>query len=113
MNHVVRLPQIRSTARNLLAIAGITVCCGVFNASAHGEIHKWSDLLQALRDGLLYGVVTAFGWLGMQSPIAKYVQELLQSETTKTTIGPSGAVTMEKKVTTVPLEAHSSPPETK
>lgn len=92
-------PQIRSVARNLIAIAGITVCCGMFTASVHGEIHTWPDLFRALYDGLLYGVVTAFGWLGMSSPLAKYVQGLLHQDGAKITVEPSGKVTVEKTTT--------------
>ncbi len=43
-----RIPQIKSTAKNLIVIALVTVCCGIVSASIHGEIHKFADLTKAL-----------------------------------------------------------------
>ncbi len=96
-----RIPQIKSTAKNLIVIALVTVCCGIVSASIHGEIHKFADLTKALYDGGLYGLVTALGWLGMKSPLAKYAQGLLQQETISTTTAPGGTKTEETTKTTI------------
>ena len=98
-------PQIKSTAKNLTAIAVVTVSCGIFNAGMHGELHGVASFLHAIQDGLLYGVILASGWLGMKSPIAHQVQQLFQSQGTTIGIKPSGEVTVEKTVTTMPVEA--------
>lgn len=104
---MIKIPQIQSTMWNLIAIAVVTVGCGVFNASIHGEIHGWRNLLQALNDGLLYGVVLACGWLGMKSSLAKTVAGLLQQEATKTTTEHGGKKTVETTKTSIQVETES------
>ncbi len=103
------VPQIRSTAACLGAIAITTVGAGLLNASVHGEIHKWGDLLKAVNDGLLYGVVMAAGWLGMKSPLAKFVAGLMQQETVKTTDTARGDKIVEKTSTSVLVETPTKP----
>ncbi len=96
-----RIPQIKSTAKNLIVIAIVTICGGIVTAYAHGEIHKFADLIKAVYDGALYGLVTALGWLGMKSPLAHYAQGLLQQETISTTTAPGGVKTEETIKTTI------------
>jgi hypothetical protein len=73
------LKQIESTAWNIVIIILGAPAAGIGLSFLNGELKQWSDLPKALDHGLFIGVMMAFAWLGMASPLAGRVRTLLGS----------------------------------
>jgi hypothetical protein len=96
------IPQIKSTALNILMILFAAPLAYVFYAYTANQIHVWADVPAILNRGVFGAVMMAIGWLLMKSPFSTRITELLSTKT----LASGAQETTEMKIT----ESNPPPP---
>ncbi len=73
------LPQIKSTAANVIIILVIGPMAGCSLSYFNGELHTWTDIPKAIDHAMFASLLLAFGWIAMASPLGKRFQTLISA----------------------------------
>lgn len=64
------MKQIEGWGKNLLAVAGLALLSGVYDAYEHGEVNTYEDVSKAFHDAGPNAIKVAIGWIVLKSPLS-------------------------------------------